>query len=200
MNDTDDPAARGLVRGADGRLRPHWACSSELLRDYYDHEWGRPVTDERGLFERICLEGFQAGLSWETILRKRPAFREAFAGFDPEVLADWGDAEADRLLAGSGIIRNRAKIRAVFTNARATLALRESGGLPRLVLSFTPAAWTPPDSAAEQPTTSPESIALAKALKKAGFSFVGPTTCFALMEAVGMVDNRIRGASGLIDP
>ncbi|MCK7637283.1 DNA-3-methyladenine glycosylase I [Corynebacterium sp. P7202] len=197
MND-DDLTARGLVHGDDGRIRPEWACSSELLRDYYDHEWGRAVTDERGLFERICLEGFQAGLSWETILRKRPAFREAFAGFDPDVLADWGDAEVDRLLECDGIIRNRAKITAVLTNARATVALRREGGLPGLVLSLTPERWTRPDSAAVQATTSPESTALAKALKKAGFSFVGPTTCFALMEAVGMVDNRISGASGLV--
>lgn len=128
-----------MVVGPDGLTRPAWASTDDLLREYYDTEWGMPVTDERGLFERISLEAFQAGLSWATILRKRPAFRAAFDSFDPDLVAAYGDADVERLLADSGIVRNRAKIQATIANARATVALRASGGLPALLWSFKPA-------------------------------------------------------------
>lgn len=187
-------ATRGLVIGEDGLARPEWASQDPLLRNYYDHEWGVPVTDETGLFERLSLEAFQSGLSWATILKKRPAFREAFANFNPEVVANFDDTDRDRLLADTRIVRNRAKIDATINNAQATLQLRDSGGLAALVWSFQPDSWTPPQSVSEIPTTSPESHALAKTLKKKGFKFVGPTTVFALMEAVGIVDTRVEGA------
>src|SRR5690606_16092491 len=186
----------------DGLARPVWASSDPLLREYYDTEWGMPVRDERGLFERISLEAFQSGLSWAIILRKRPGFRAAFADFDPEVVARFDDQDEQRLLADAGIVRNRAKIRATVTNARATLALRERGGLVDLVWSHGPAETPRPRTLAEIPTRSPESVALAKALRAEGCVFVGPTTMFALMAAIGMVDTRLvgshrRGTSGL---
>jgi DNA-3-methyladenine glycosylase I len=190
------------VIGDDGLARPSWAASDPLLRDYYDTEWGMPVRDERGMFERLSLEAFQSGLSWVTILRKRPAFREAFAGFDPEVVAGYGEDDVERLMADAGIVRNRRKIEATVTNARATVALRDEGGLVELVWSFRPPATPAPASYAEVPTTSPESVALSKALRRHGFTFVGPTTMFALMEAVGIVDTHLldshrRGTSGV---
>lgn len=190
------------VIGDDGLARPAWAATDPLLRDYYDTEWGMPVRDEHGMFERLSLEAFQSGLSWVTILRKRPAFREAFAGFDPDVVAAYGDADVERLMADAGIVRNRRKIEATITNARATVALREEGGLVELVWSFRPASTPAPASYAEVPTTSPESVALSKALRRKGFTFVGPTTMHALMEAVGIVDTHLvdshrRGSSGV---
>ena len=193
----------GIIVGDDGLARPVWASVDPLLRDYYDTEWGMPVRDERGMFERLCLEAFQSGLSWATILRKRPAFREAFAGFDPAAVAEFGDPDVERLMADAGIVRNRAKVLATITNARATLALRDDpeGDLAAFVWSFRPADTPRPYSHADVPTTSPESLALSKALKRKGFTFVGPTTMFALMEAVGIVDTHLvgchrRGASG----
>lgn len=188
--------------GEDGLARPAWASTDPLMRAYYDHEWGLPVTDEQGLYERICLEGFQAGLSWATILRKRPAFRAAFADFDPEAVARYGEADVDRLMQDAGIIRNRLKIAATIRNAQATLDLRGDGGLVDFVWSFRPASTPAPVRPADIPTQSPESIALSKALRKRGFSFVGPTTMFALMEAVGIVDTHLlashrRGSSGI---
>jgi DNA-3-methyladenine glycosylase I len=191
-----------VITGDDGLARPAWAATDPLMRDYYDQEWGLPVTDEQGLYERICLEGFQAGLSWATILRKRPAFRAAFAGFDPDAVALFGDTDVERLMQDPGIIRNRLKIQAAVKNARATLELRNDGGLVDFVWSFRPASTPRPSVAAEIPTQSAESIALSKALRKRGFSFVGPTTMFALMEAVGMVDTHLlashrRGSSGV---
>jgi DNA-3-methyladenine glycosylase I len=173
-----------------------------MLREYYDSEWGMPVRDEQGLYERISLEGFQAGLSWATILRKRPAFRAAFKDFDPELVALFTDADVERLMLDAGIVRNRLKIQATITNARATLALRDDGGLVDFVWAFQPAATPRPNSLDEVPTTSAESIALSKALRKKGFAFVGPTTMFALMEAIGMVDTHLldshrRGSSGV---
>lgn len=183
-----------LVRGPDGLLRPPWAASSELLREYYDTEWGMPVHDERGLFERIALESFQSGLSWATVLRKRPAFREAFADFDPDTVAGFGDDDIARLLADARIIRNRAKIDATIANARATVALRADGGLDRLIWSHRPAPLPAPRRLSEIPTQSPESAALAKALRAKGFRFVGPTTMFALMEAIGMVNTHLVGS------
>ena len=186
----------GVVIGDDGLARPVWASVDPLLRDYYDTEWGMPVRDERGMFERLSLEAFQSGLSWATILRKRPAFREAFAGFDPEVVAAYGDADVERLMADAGIVRNRAKVLATITNARATLALRDDpeGDLATFVWSFRPADTPRPSTYADVPTTSPESLALSKALKRKGFVFVGPTTMYALMEAVGIVDTHLLGS------
>ena len=192
------PDEHGLVRGDDGLLRPEWAAAGPLLQQYYDTEWGMPIRDEQGLFERLSLEAFQSGLSWATILRKRPAFREAFAGFDPEAVAGFGDDDEARLMADAGIVRNRAKIRATITNAQATIALRDEGGLAQLIWSFQPETTPQPRTMAEVPTQSPES----KALKKEGFVFVGPTTMYALMSAIGMVDLHLmgshrRGASGM---
>ena len=197
-------AGSGLVVGADGLARPFWASVDPLLREYYDTEWGMPVRDERGMFERLSLEAFQSGLSWLTILRKRPAFRAAFHGFDPEVVADYGEADVERLLADAGIVRNRAKVAATVTNARATLALRDDpeGDLAAFVWSFRPADTPRPVDATDVPTTSAESVALSRALKRKGFVFVGPTTMYALMEAVGIVDTHVlgshrRGTSGV---
>ena len=183
-----------LVIGEDGLARPLWASRDPLLRAYYDTEWGMPVRDERGLFERLSLEAFQSGLSWATILRKREAFRAAFAGFEPDAVAAFGDADVERLLADAGIIRNRAKILATIGNARATVALREDGGLAELIWSHRPAETPAPATAAEVPSSSPESIALSRELKRRGFRFVGPTTMFALMEAVGIVDTHLTGS------
>jgi DNA-3-methyladenine glycosylase I len=195
-------AAAGVVLCEDGLVRPAWASTDPLLREYYDTEWGMPVRDERGMYERLSLEAFQAGLSWVTILRKRPAFRAAFGGFHPDTVAAFGGADVERLMADAGIVRNRAKILAAITNARATIALRAEGGLADFVWSFRPAATPEPRNMAEVPTTSPESVALSKALRKKGFAFVGPTTMFALMEATGIVDTHLvdshrRGTSGV---
>ncbi len=191
-----------VIVGADGLARPPWASSDEVLREYYDTEWGLPVRDERGLFERLSLEAFQSGLSWATILRKREHFRAAFAGFDPELVAAFDEGDVARLLADAGIVRNRAKVEATIRNATVTLALREHGGLVEFIWSFAPERTPMPRTVAEVPSTSDESVALATALKKRGFSFVGPTTCFALMEAVGIVDTHLldshrRGSSGV---
>ncbi|MBY0177964.1 DNA-3-methyladenine glycosylase I [Curtobacterium herbarum] len=186
---TDD-----LVTGADGLARPLWASTDPMLRAYYDTEWGMPVRDERGVFERLSLEAFQSGLSWRTILAKRPAFRAAFADFDPDTVAAFGDDDVTRLLGDAGIVRNRAKIAATITNANATVALRADGGLADFVWSFRPDDTPRPRTAAEVPTTSPESTALSKALRKRGFAFVGPTTMHALMEALGIVDTHLLGS------
>jgi len=196
------PMTSDLVVGDDGLARPRWAATDPLLREYYDAEWGMPVRDEQGLFERISLEAFQSGLSWATILRKRPAFRAAFAGFAPEVVAAYTDDDVQRLIGDAGIVRNRAKILATIGNARATIDLRADRGLVDLVWSFQPRVTPTPRSHAEVPTQSPESVALSKELRRRGFRFVGPTTMFALMEAVGMVDTHVvgshrRGTSGV---
>jgi DNA-3-methyladenine glycosylase I len=192
----------GTIIGDDGLARPPWAASDPLLREYYDTEWGLPVRDEQGLYERISLEAFQAGLSWATILRKRPAFRAAFHNFHPETVAAFTDADVERLLLDPGIVRNRLKIRAAITNAQATIALRPDGGLVDFVWDFKPATTPTPRTLSETATTSPESIALSKALRKRGFVFVGPTTMYALMEAIGMIDTHLvdshrRGSSGI---
>jgi DNA-3-methyladenine glycosylase I len=164
-----------------------------LYERYHDEEWGRPVHDERGLFERMSLEAFQSGLSWLTILRKREAFRAAFAGFEPDAVARFGDDDVERLLGDAGIVRNRAKIEATVANARATVALREDGGLSELVWErFRPAPRAaPPRTFAEVPSQTPETVALAKELKRRGFRFVGPTTLYALMQACGVVDDHL---------
>lgn len=198
-------ADSGVVVGEDGLARPVWAASDPLMRDYYDGEWGLPVRDEAGVYERLTLEAFQSGLSWSTVLRKREAFREAFAGFDPAAVAAFGEADIERLMSDAGIIRNRAKILAAIANAQATLELRkdpEAGDLGAFVWSFQPETTPAPRTMDEVPTTSAESIALAKALKKRGFKFVGPTTMFALMEAIGIIDTHLvdshrRGSSGV---
>ncbi|MEV7188228.1 DNA-3-methyladenine glycosylase I [Kitasatospora sp. NPDC093102] len=196
------PADPGVVVGEDGLARPAWAATDSMLRQYYDTEWGMPVRDERGLYERISLEAFQAGLSWATILRKRPAFRAAFDDFDPDRVARYGDADVERLMADADIVRNRAKILAAVANARATVRLRESGGLADFVWRFKPLDTPRPRTFAEIPTTSPESRALSKALRAQGFAFVGPTTMHALMEAIGIIDTHLldshrRGSSGI---
>ncbi|WIE78022.1 DNA-3-methyladenine glycosylase I [Curtobacterium sp. MCSS17_016] len=198
----DAPPVPDLVTGDDGLARPVWASSDELLREYYDTEWGMPVRDERGVFERLSLEAFQSGLSWRTILAKRPAFRAAFADFDADTVAAFGEDDVARLMADAGIVRNRAKILATITNANATIALRQDGGLADFVWSFQPATTPEPRSSAEVPTKSDESLALSKALRKRGFAFVGPTTMYALMEALGIVDTHLvgshrRGTSGI---
>lgn len=191
-----------LVIGADGLARPVWAATDPLLREYYDTEWGMPVRDEAGMFERLALEAFQAGLSWRTVLAKRPAFREVFRGFDPGAVAAFGERDVARALEDPRIIRNRRKIEATISNARATEALRGDGGLAGLVWSFRPETTPRPEFSAEVPTTSPESRALARELKRRGFVFVGPTTMYALMEAIGIVDTHLlgshrRGTSGV---
>ena len=163
-----------------------------LYEAYHDDEWGFPVTDERGLFERLCLEGFQSGLAWITILRKRDAFRSAFAGFEPDAVARFGPADVERLMGDAGIVRNRAKIEASIANARATVDLRESDTpLPELVWAHRPEARPAPGSLADMPAQVPEAAALAKALKRAGFRFLGPTTVYAAMQACGLVNDHV---------
>ncbi len=164
-----------------------------LYRDYHDLEWGRPVRDERALYERLCLEAFQSGLSWLTILRKREGFRAAFAGFVPDAVAAFDDRDTERLLDDAAIVRNRAKIAAAITNARATVALREGGGLAELVWSHAPPPRAAPASFAEVPALTAESRALARELKTRGFAFVGPTTAYALMQACGLVNDHLAG-------
>jgi len=183
----------GLVVGADGIARCAWAGSTPDYLDYHDTEWGVPVHGERALYERLTLEAFQSGLAWITILRKREGFRAAFAGFDPEVVARFDDDDRARLMADTGIVRNRLKVDAAITNAAAVLALREAGGLDELVWSHAPEHHTPPQTTADFRATSPESVALAKALKRAGFVFVGPTTMYAAMQACGLVDDHLAG-------
>jgi DNA-3-methyladenine glycosylase I len=169
-----------------------WGSSDPLYVAYHDEEWGRPVQDEHGLYERFCLEGFQSGLSWLTILRKREGFRRAFAGFDPERVARFGERDVERLLADASIIRHRGKIEATIANARATLALREAGTpLPELVWSFAPEPGPAPRTPDEWHASTPESAALAKTLRKAGFRFVGPTTAYAAMQACGLVNDHL---------
>lgn len=191
-----------VVVGEDGLARPNWVSTDPLMLDYYDTEWGMPVRDEQGVFERISLEAFQAGLSWRTILAKRPAFRRVFENFHPETVATFGDSDCERLMGDASIVRNRAKIHATITNAKATISMREKGGLSDFVWSFQPEHSPEPHRFSDVPTQTPESLALSKALRREGFAFVGPTTMFALMEAVGIVDTHLmsshrRGSSGV---
>jgi DNA-3-methyladenine glycosylase I len=188
------------VVGDDGRRRCPWG-DPPALREYHDLEWGLPVHGESAVFERLCLEGFQAGLSWLTILNKRSRYREVFHGFDVDRVAALTDADVDRLMGDPGIVRNRAKIASARSNARATIGLRADGGLEAFVEGFAPDATPAPTDTSELPGLSPESVALSKALKKRGFRFVGPTTMHALMEATGIVDTHLvgcfrRGSSG----
>jgi DNA-3-methyladenine glycosylase I len=169
-----------------------WTSSDPLYVAYHDDEWGRPVTDERGLLERLCLEGFQSGLSWLTILRKRESFRAAFAGFDPEAVAAFGKRDVARLLQDAGIVRHRGKIEAAIANARGTLELREQGTpLEELVWRHRPRRRAAPRALSELPASTPESVALSKELKRGGFRFVGPTTVYAAMQACGLVNDHI---------
>jgi DNA-3-methyladenine glycosylase I len=189
-------AETGAVRGDDGKRRCPWAGSAPEYRAYHDDEWGRPVVDDDRIYEKLCLEGFQAGLSWLTILRKRDGFRAAFAGFAPEKVAAFDDGDVARLLADAGIIRHRGKIEAAIANARATLAVQaDRGSLAALVWDFEPprrgrAAPARPGDLAPQ---TPESAALSKALRRYGFRFVGPTTVYAAMQSLGLVNDHLRG-------
>ena len=183
----------GVVVGEDGLARCPWAGGPGVMRDYHDHEWGNRVHGEAAYLERLTLEAFQSGLSWSTILKKRDNFRAAFRGFDAEAIAAFGPDDEARLMADAGIVRNRAKISAAVVNARATVALREAEGLEALILSFAPETPPAPASTEEMQTASPESKALSKELKKRGFAFVGPTTMFALMEAIGVFDPHLVG-------
>lgn len=180
-----------ITIGADGRPRCGWAGATADYRAYHDDEWGTPQRDEVRLFEKLCLEAFQSGLSWLTILRKREAFRSAFAGFVPATVAAFGPADVQRLMADTGIVRNRAKIDAAIANARATLDLPD--GLVPLLWSFAPdpAARPRPRSFADVPPLTAESTAMAKDLRRRGYKFVGPTTAYALMQACGLVDDHL---------
>ena len=176
---------------SDGLTRCWWAADPVYVV-YHDEEWGRPVRDERGLLERLCLEGFQSGLSWLTILRKRDNFRSAFADFEPERVARYGERDVKRLLGDAGIVRHRGKIEAAIANARGTLALREQGTpLDELVWSHRPAKHRAPRGPEDLHATTPESVALSKALKGAGFRFVGPTTVYAAMQSCGVVNDHL---------
>ncbi len=168
-----------------------WATSTPDYVAYHDEEWGVPLHGDDAMFERVCLEAFQSGLSWITILRKRPAFRAAFAGFAIDAVAEFTDADVERLMADPGIVRNRAKIEAARRNARA--AQQVEGGLSQLLWSFAPPPRPHPATLADVPATTPESTALARELKRRGFAFVGPTTAYALMQATGMVDDHVAG-------
>ena len=212
----------GLVACEDGLVRPSWAATDPLLRDYYDTEWGKPVTSERGIFERLVLESFQSGLSWSTILKKRQAFRNAFASFIPEAVAAFTDKDRERLMRDAGIVRNRRKIDAAITNAQAVIALRgalageaeayragrmEEARLARvlrprqsyprhlgeLVWLYQPSQQPRPEKAGEVPAQTEESRALAQELKRRGFVFVGPVTALALMSAIGIANTDILG-------
>ena len=186
----------GVVRGDDGRRRCPWGTSAPDYAAYHDDEWGRPVVDDARLYEKICLEGFQSGLSWLTILRKRDNFRQAFAGFDPDVVARFGPTDVERLLTDSGIVRHRGKIEGAIANAAAALAVRDShGSLAALVWSFEPRrrGRPVPKRLGEIRSITPESTALAKALRSAGFRLVGPTTAYAAMQSLGLVNDHLGG-------
>jgi DNA-3-methyladenine glycosylase I len=192
--------APGLLPGPDGAPRCPWAVSAPDYVAYHDEEWGRPTRDDVRLFEKVCLEGFQSGLSWLTILRKRAAFREGFAGFDLEEVARFGAADVRRLLADAGIVRHRGKIESAINNARRACALRdEFGSLAAYFWRFEPAPASRPKkltwAALRAMTTTPESIALSKDLRRRGFTFVGPTTMYAFMQAVGIVNDHLDGCA-----
>jgi DNA-3-methyladenine glycosylase I len=180
-----------LVPGPDGAPRCFWGAASPAYLEYHDREWGRPVVDDDGLYERLCLEAFQSGLSWSTILRKREGFRAAFAGFQIGRVAEFGDADVRRLLGDERIVRNRAKVMAAITNARAARRL-DGVTLSELVWSHRPPRRAP-RTMAEVPAHTPESAALARELKQRGFRFVGPTTAYALMQACGLVNDHLTG-------
>ena len=179
----------GLTEGPDGRPRCRWAVSAPEYVAYHDDEWGRPVRTDQGLYERLCLEAFQSGLSFITILRKREGFRAAFSDFEIARVAEFGSDDVTRLLGDAGIVRNRAKIEATIHNAARVLELERP--LDDLLWSFAPATHPRPATLADVPATSPESTAMATELKRRGLRFVGPTTCYALMQAAGLVDDHV---------
>jgi DNA-3-methyladenine glycosylase I len=190
----------GIVAGDDGVARCSWGASSEEYRTYHDEEWGFPVTDDRRLFEKLCLEGFQAGLSWLTILRKRDAFRRAFAGFDFEVVAGFGPKDVERLLGDASIIRHRGKIESAINNAARCVELVDAeGSLAAYVWQFEPTPESRPSpltwEAVREMAQTPESQALAKDLKRRGWTFVGPTTVYAFMQAMGLVNDHVEGCA-----
>jgi DNA-3-methyladenine glycosylase I len=196
MTETTDNS--DLWVGDDGKLRCGWGTSDRLYIDYHDREWGRPLRDERAMFELMSLEAFQSGLSWLIILRKRPGFRDAFDEFEPVVVASYGDDDVARLLADPGIVRNRAKVEATIANARAVVALHDQGrSLVEVVFSHAPATDERPPGRfrafAEVPSVTPASTALAKDLRTRGFRFVGPTVAYSLMQAAGVVDDHLEG-------
>lgn len=183
-----------LIVGADGQPRCGWCGADPLYVAYHDDEWGQPVHDDERLFEKLCLEGFQAGLSWITILRKRPAFREAFAGFAIDVVAEFGDDDVERMLADAGIVRHRGKITAAIGNARrAQELIAEVGSIDAHVWSFAPERRPRPATFGEVAAATPESTALSKDLKRRGWRFVGPTTVYAFMQSMGIVDDHLEG-------
>jgi DNA-3-methyladenine glycosylase I len=194
-----EPAGRGALEGPDGKLRCPWGLSAPDYLAYHDEEWGRPVRGDTAIFERLCLEGFQSGLSWLTILRKRENFRAAFAGFDPAAVAAFGDEDVARLMADPGIVRNRLKVNAAIVNARAALGLPD--GLSALVWKYaaeagqTPSGLRPsgaaPRTLAEVPASTPASKALSAELKRNGFTFTGPVTAYATMQACGVVNDHL---------
>jgi DNA-3-methyladenine glycosylase I len=184
-------APGGAAPGPDGLLRCPWALGTGDYTAYHDTEWGQPVRSDTGIFERLSLEAFQSGLSWLTILRKRENFRAAFGGFDPQTVAAFGAADEARLLADPGIVRNRAKIRAVIGNARAALAV--PGGLAALIWRYADPRQPPPVTLADVPAQTPASQACARELRKLGFSFVGPVTVYAALQACGVVDDHLAG-------
>ena len=184
-------AGLGLVAGDDGNLRCAWGTGNALYVEYHDHEWGAPVTSDEALFEKLCLEGFQAGLSWITVLRKRPAFRASFARFQIDAVAAFTDADVERLVADAGIIRHRGKIVSTINNARRALELRdEFGSLAAYLWRWEPAAARP---GVPLPAVTAESTALSRDLKRRGWTFVGPTTVYAFMQAMGLVDDHLDG-------
>ena len=185
-----------LVVGEDGRSRCAWAASTPELQDYHDSEWGRPVGDDDRVYEKICLEGFQAGLSWLTILRKRDSFRRAFASFDPAAVAEFKATDVERLLTDPSIVRNRAKITASITNARATIALREQGiSLAGLMWKHRPALERAPERMSDMPSSTPESKNLSAEFRRLGFAFVGSTTVYAAMQSLGVVNDHLVGCA-----
>ena len=191
--------AKGLLLGEDGVVRCWWAGDDPLYRRYHDREWGRPTRHETRLFEKLCLEGFQAGLSWLTILRKREAFRDVFAGFDPEAVARFGARDVTRLLRDASIVRHRGKLESAINNARRTLELREDGGLAAYAWGFEPEARQRPRRLTRGTllgmATTPASIAMSRDLKGRGWTFVGPTTLYAFMQAMGLVNDHLEGCS-----
>jgi DNA-3-methyladenine glycosylase I len=189
-----------LITGDDGRTRCRWGSEPDVYRSYHDEDWGRPLHGERELYGLLTLETFQSGLSWLTILRKRPAFQAAFDDFDPERVARYGEEDVARLLGDAGIVRNRLKVAAAVANARATVALREQGGLDAFFWSFAdqareerPAPNWRPRAMADVPSSTPTSKAMAKAFRAAGFAFVGPTVAYAFMQSAGLVDDHLVG-------
>lgn len=195
-NDAGPGLAQGLTIGADSRVRCSWVGADSQYLRYHDEEWGSPLHGDRALFEKLSLEGFQAGLSWITILRKRDTFRRAFGDFEPTVVADFTSDDVERLMAEDGIVRNHAKILATIGNAQLVRDLigPEPGSFDRLMWSFAPARRSAsPATASEIPASTPESEALSRELKRRGFRFVGPTTLYALMQSSGMVDDHVAG-------